>query len=55
MEEFIGPFEMNDCFEEFTLCIATDKTYNLVASNGIIFPNAIVNGVVTYRAVILLL
>ena len=39
---------MNHCLEEFTLCINNQATYNLVASNGIFIPNAIVNGVVNY-------
>jgi hypothetical protein len=41
-------FDMLDCLEEFTFCINNQETYNLVASNGIIIPNAIVNGVVNY-------
>jgi PKD repeat protein len=41
-------FEMDSCLQEFTLCVDPDKTYNLVASNGIFIPNAIVNGVVNY-------
>jgi nitrous oxidase accessory protein NosD len=47
-EEFIGPYTMDDCTQVFDLCVDPNKTYNLVASNGIIIQNAIVNGVVNY-------
>ncbi|MBM3436471.1 MAG: hypothetical protein FJY07_09685, partial [Bacteroidetes bacterium] len=40
--------EMDSCYQEFTLCIDPTKTYDLIASNGIFIPNAIVNGVVNY-------
>ena len=39
---------MNNCLEEFTLCVDNEASYDLVASNGITIYNAIVNGVVMY-------
>ena len=41
-------FDMVDCIDTLTFCINNQETYNLVASNGIFIPNAIVNGVVNY-------
>lgn len=41
-------FSMKNCIEDFTFCVNPTATYNIIASNGIFIPNAIVNGVVTY-------
>jgi hypothetical protein len=41
-------FDMVDCLDTLTFCINNQETYNLVASNGVFIPNAIVNGVVNY-------
>ena len=41
-------FDLVDCIDTLTFCINNQETYDLVASNGIFIPNAIVNGVVNY-------
>ena len=41
-------FDLVDCIDTLTFCINNQETYDLVASNGIFIPNAILNGVVNY-------
>jgi hypothetical protein len=46
--ESYGAFDVEDCEEVISLCIENPGSYDLISSDGVIFPNAIVNGVVNY-------